>query len=269
MSTWPSPTKTWTAVVVTVLDLNTYISQAFNALHSTILSKSGNYTVGASDGHTVTVKMDASGGAHTVGTYTAVGNAGARITAKKTDTSGNGVAVDPNSTETVDTLASITLYAQNDYVTLESDDANWQIIAKRVTIRGRAFRNTSTQSISASTLTKVQLNGESFDVGGTFDSATNYRMTVPTGGDGDYIFSGTVYISSAGARSAVYLRKNGADYASAWLTPPASGDVAPNVTEVIPMVAGDYIELYAWEEGGTTTIANGTILTWLTWRLLH
>jgi hypothetical protein len=266
MATWPG-TKAWTAVVVTVLDLNTYITDAFNALHSSVLSKSGNYTVAASDGHTVTVKMNAAGGAFSVGTYTAVGHTGARITVKKTDATGNGVAVDPNSTETIDQVASVTLFAKNDYVTFESDGTNWQIIAKRITIRGRAFRNTSTQSISGSTLTKVQLNAETEDVGGAFDSTTNFRFTCPTGGDGDYVFSGCCYISTVNSRCAVYLRKNGADFSSAWNT--SNVDFAINITEIIPLVAGDFVELYGWEETGATTIANGSVLTWMSWRLLH
>ena len=42
------------------------------------------------------------------------------------------------------------------------------------------------QSVSNATVTKINLNVESFDTDDAFDSSTNYRFTVPTGSDGKY-----------------------------------------------------------------------------------
>ena len=41
----------------------------------------------------------------------------------------------------------------------------------------RAFRNTTAQTFSQSTFTKVQFNGETYDTDSCFDSTTNYRFT--------------------------------------------------------------------------------------------
>lgn len=55
----------------------------------------------------------------------------------------------------------------------------------------RAFRNSTGQTISAATWTKVQFNAETFDTDSCFDSSTNYRFT-PTKA-GYYQVNCTVY----------------------------------------------------------------------------
>lgn len=132
----------------------------------------------------------------------------------------------------------------------------------------RAFRSGNQTGVVTSTVTQVQLNAESYDPSNVFDSTTNFRFTVPSGGDGYYLISGAVYWSSANARQATYIYKNGSAISSAW-NDPASGtggaDASNNCTDILQLAAADTVDLRAWQEtGGNGTVAGGTLLTWLT-----
>jgi len=75
----------------------------------------------------------------------------------------------------------------------------------------RAYRNTSQQSITANTNTKVQFNGESWDTANAFDSTTNYRFTPQTAGY--YQLNANIYMDNTGtSRNQAFFYKNGANY---------------------------------------------------------
>ena len=75
----------------------------------------------------------------------------------------------------------------------------------------RAYRNTSAQSITANTTTKVQFNGEAWDTANAFDSSTNYRFTPLTAGY--YQLNSNIYMDNTGtSRNQAYFYKNGANY---------------------------------------------------------
>lgn len=76
-----------------------------------------------------TLFISASSGAVTRTLPTAVGCVGKRFTAKKTDSSANAVTVATTSSQTIDGATTYSLGAQYKYVTVESDGANWQIVA--------------------------------------------------------------------------------------------------------------------------------------------
>ena len=103
----------------------------------TVLSKTASYTVTTSDGDDVLVKVDTTAGAATIGLYTSVGNSGKRVRVVKTDTTATAVTIDGNSTETIDAALTHLLQRQNDYVSIQSDGANWIIVgASRMVSRG-------------------------------------------------------------------------------------------------------------------------------------
>jgi len=66
------------------------------------------------------------------------------------------------------------------------------------------FRQTTTQSIATSTVTKVEFNAEDHDHGSDFDSTTNYEFVCPE--DGDYSFTSTITMQQIAASSFVRLR---------------------------------------------------------------
>ena len=91
-------------------------------------SKSANYTLTSSDS---TVGFDTSGGNVTATLPTAVGCSGRRFTIDKTTSDVNTVTIATTSSQTVGGRASsvIKLFYLNDSLTVESDGANWQIVA--------------------------------------------------------------------------------------------------------------------------------------------
>ena len=115
-----------------------------------------------------------------------------------------------------------------------------------------AFRvkQSSGQSLSQSTWTKLTLNSEDFDTASMFDATTNYRFQ-PTV-EGYYQISGTVGMAVGGNRLIVGIYKNGSnDY--------KFGDATYNNVSGSGLVylngSTDYVELYARTDrsGGDTT----------------
>jgi len=74
------------------------------------------------------VLCDASAGAFTVTLPSAFGIAGRQYTIKKTDATAGAVTVDGSVAETIDGAASYSLSAQNKYVVIVSDGANWVVV---------------------------------------------------------------------------------------------------------------------------------------------
>jgi hypothetical protein len=96
------------------------------AVATAIVNKTANYTAAAGDS---TITVDTSTAAVTITLPTAVGISGRMYTIKKVTSDGNAVTVDGNASETVDSGATYSLPAQWSYVTIQSNGANWLIIA--------------------------------------------------------------------------------------------------------------------------------------------
>lgn len=86
--------------------------------------KTTTYSATASDD---VVRVDSSGGAFTVSLPAAAGVPGKRLTFIKTNTTDNKVTIDPNSSETINGLATIGINAQYERVVLFCDGSNWLI----------------------------------------------------------------------------------------------------------------------------------------------
>jgi len=74
------------------------------------------------------VFVNASSGEVDVTLYAASSNGGRKLIIKKTDSSSNAVIILRAASETIDGATSITLYHQNESVTLMSDNSNWFIV---------------------------------------------------------------------------------------------------------------------------------------------
>ena len=116
-----------------------------------------------------------------------------------------------------------------------------------------AKRQTSYQSLPNSTWTKVELNGEDFDIQGEFDPSTNYRFTAKKAGI--YIAAGSVYVLSMPDGSAVNvgIYKNGTRIAVSTVFCSFPGkDVFPTITTAAQLNANDYLEIWAFQNSGST-----------------
>ena len=130
--------------------------------------------------------------------------------------------------------------------------------------KARAYRS-GTQTVSDSTWTKVQLNAESYDVSAEFDSTTNYRFVADA--TGYYLVTGNVYFGTAVDTKyySVGLRKQGAEYSVCGFTAGAADAEIRHVSDVIPLAAAEYVELWCYHRhGGDLAIQGGETLTYMT-----
>jgi len=110
------------------------------------------------------------------------------------------------------------------------------------------------QSVSNDTWTKVELSNEIFDTNNAFDTST-YRFTVPTGLGGKYLFHYGAQIADINdtKRGAARFYKNGAGYNFGRNNNYSSSVGAALYcigSAIITMNAGDYLELYVYQNNG-------------------
>lgn len=169
-----------------------------------------------------------------------------------------------------------TTYADaNTMMRIHTESGSEGIIDFNHQSRARAYRNTTTQAIANNTWLKVQLNAENFDEKSEFDSTTNYRFTAKE--DGYYQISGRVRfttptnITLAGAYASVAIYLNGALYSYGnnlvWADA-GNDDIDTNngllYSDLIYMTAGQYIELWAFQNSGNAATINlGSAETYL------
>jgi len=114
----------------------------------------------------------------------------------------------------------------------------------------RAYRSGSDQSMSHNTATKVELNSESWDIGGFYDHSTNYRYT-PTVAGYYQVNASIQDISNVDVYDIIiYIYKNGASVSQGRIRYiGATNDdlytTVASVSDIIYLDGDDYIELYA------------------------
>ena len=105
---------------------------------------------------------------------------------------------------------------------------------------------TVSQSLTAATFTKVQLNNEEFDTNSCFDSTTNYRFQPNVAGY--YQINASIIMTGTISRMFCSIYKNGSEYKR-------GNDInvngyQPSVTSLVYCNGStDYIELYCWANG--------------------
>ena len=120
-----------------------------------------------------------------------------------------------------------------------------------------SVRRNSAQDIPHNTNTKVQWNTEIFDVGGHFDSSTNFRFTAPVAGK--YLFLGHLYIySTRQVEAKIY--KNGSVYKRFSGPLGTGGNDNPNgmdFMDIVDLSVNDFIEIfgYHYRDGDSNTVS--------------
>ena len=112
-------------------------------------------------------------------------------------------------------------------------------------------------NISNASLTKLTINGEYWDTDNAFDSSSNYRFTVPSGEGGKYFFYAIMRMDNGSSyESGIWFQKNGSSIAKKRVK---TGTSATNVdlSHIINLSAGDYIEMYVYQNQGGTLPVNG------------
>lgn len=121
----------------------------------------------------------------------------------------------------------------------------------------KAYRDSSNQSVTSATYTKVQLNAEGLDSHGEFDPTTNHRWTplVP----GWYMVTFKVNGSGTGTNLVfAALYKNGANIGFSNYAATSGTEGVSAGTELVYMNGTtDYLELYGFVNGTSPVIKSG------------
>jgi hypothetical protein len=107
---------------------------------------------------------------------------------------------------------------------------------------------------------KIQHNAEDFDTDNAFDSTTNYRFTVPTGKAGKYFFNAQHKLNgmSNGGRISAAIYVNGSIKAQNIIAVGIAEDNSSNVSAILNLSVGDYVEMYGYHNNGSSLNANGS-----------
>jgi hypothetical protein len=148
--------------------------------------------------------------------------------------------------------------------TINLPDSNGTILTTAtagVPVNGPAFSayNSTSQSVSSATFTKVTLQSEYFDTAGEFSTATS-RFTPTVAGY--YQFSGVVNVSTSTSptRMIASLYKNGAEFLRGGDGSVPSGGGAISCNGLLYLNGStDYVELYGWVAASGASFAGGAV----------
>jgi hypothetical protein len=115
----------------------------------------------------------------------------------------------------------------------------------------------SAQTLSSGTLTKIQFQTEEFDTANAFDSTTNYRFTPQVAGY--YQITAAISISTTNTPTVLYLYKNGA--INKYICQSGTAALGSGFGTALVYLNGstDYIELYAIITTGQALIAQSSL----------
>ena len=128
-------------------------------------------------------------------------------------------------------------------------------------------RLSAAQSIANATWVKLQIDTEKLDTAGAYDNSTNYRFTVPAGQAGAYVFwFGTQFNAVAsGKYTSIVLYVNGTFESSdpfrsrtayGYTIKGTSGHDNHNVTSMMNLIVGDYVEVWVAHDQGSAKDAQ-------------
>lgn len=119
------------------------------------------------------------------------------------------------------------------------------------------YKSGTAQTISNGALTALTWESENWDTNAYHSTSSNTsRITIPAGLGGLYQVNGFASFASGSAVGTrdVYLGVNGsAYYAAGRIVGSAASELIVSVSAVLQLVAGDYIELFVFQNSGTST----------------
>jgi hypothetical protein len=124
--------------------------------------------------------------------------------------------------------------------------------------RARVYRNSSAQTISTSSETKVQFNAESYDKSNEFDSTSDYDFTVTTAGR--YLITAQVVWASAVDQKNLQIRlfKNTGRILNNHIQSSGTGIHTSVLFDIVTLAASDTLEIRVFQDtGGDVDLTNG------------
>jgi hypothetical protein len=129
------------------------------------------------------------------------------------------------------------------------------------TFKGVRAVSSGNQSLASSTITKVQLQTETFDAQGWFDNATNYRFLPTLAGIYRVTATATFDGVGTGGRCRLYVYKNGTQIAAPTVNMGSAVEMSVVLDDTVSLNGStDYLELYASQDSGSSkNILTGAV----------
>jgi hypothetical protein len=117
---------------------------------------------------------------------------------------------------------------------------------------GVSLYNSAVQSVSNGTITAITFDTENFDTDGFHSTSSNTsRITIPSGKGGKYSVSFIQkWATNASGIRIIYFRKNGSTLFDGLVNGALNNNDILSRTVVVDLVAGDYIEMGAYQDTG-------------------
>ena len=214
-----------------------------------------------------TLSIDATN--HRVGFGTAAPNAKVDVSgtdgtelirlSNSTTADSSGIFSGSGSPEGVVSAQIGSLYTDTTYgkvykkTTGDGTNTGWDEFAAGTSADMAKMRRDAAQSLATSTTTKIAFDAEEFDVGGIADPTTNDRFDIRK--PGKYLVHASAYVPGLdlGEYVTVAIFKNGASLYGNNRASTATDQGATNeVSTVMDLVAGDYLEMYIWHNEGAS-----------------
>jgi hypothetical protein len=158
------------------------------------------------------------------------------------------------------------LFQTGETVTFEcvTADTDWIVVHDgRKQAKARVYRSTSAQTLTSTAFDQVEFDTEDYNYGMTTDVATNYRVTVRR--DGVYSLSAFILCDASAADFLINIYKNGSRlYAGDTNTNGSAREGTAPFAGDVELVAGDYIEVWAYSFGPQNTSTSAVKQTYLT-----
>lgn len=134
----------------------------------------------------------------------------------------------------------------------------------------KAYRNTSVQSVNNGT-TKIQLNGESWDLSGEYDPTTNFRYTATTAGYYLVTFAANFVATESGKfYDAFVVLNGGSSIAESSMHSSITSELTLNGAGMTYLSVGGYLELNVYHNSATAKdIGNSEGKTYMTIKRLY
>lgn len=126
----------------------------------------------------------------------------------------------------------------------------------------RAYRNTSSQSMTQNVVEKVEFNAETFDVKGEWDSTTNYNFTATAAGK--YLVTASVFAESIanGEAPSLYIYKDNSVHTERNFRATATS-MSLFITDIVSLGAGGVIDIRYVNASGASTLRNDQTLSFV------